>query len=88
MNQSLVAFAHGALTSLGDVFGRFNSVNGEVNGYLAARTEAANNRRIFSGAKIRCIFDPTDPVPLEAEVTQVASAESKQILEAETLFST
>jgi spermidine synthase len=73
---------------LGDVFGRFISVNSQLNGYLGARFEAAHNRKIFSGTGIPCIFDPPVSGPLNAEIPPGASEEWKHLLEAEATLRT
>jgi hypothetical protein len=76
------------VAGLRDVFGRFISVNAQLNGYVEARINAADKRRKFDGAGIPCVFDRPDFAADKAHVPQGASEEWTQLLEAEAAIRT
>jgi len=68
---------------LRDVFGRYTSVNAQLNQILVARFEAADHHRTSQGAGIPCLFETQDPASFKVDVPPGTSAEWKRLLEAE-----
>src|SRR5205085_9349106 len=67
---------------LRDVFGRFTSVNDQLNDCLITRFEASANRPVATDAGIRGLFRSPGSAPVGVNVPDNVSEEWKDLLEA------